>query len=320
MMAYTVLTLKVPHKTFFPCSKWMMHCGRIDNEIWERLLINLCSRALLPVAIVLFATNVLVYADTTDDVIESASKESYFFKNYLQHDNIVVESKDGIVTLKGFVAEENHKALAQEIVESIVGVVTVDNQLQIKEEIPENSDILISSRVKLAIISHRTLRGIDVRFTVVNGNVTLYGKAASTIQIDLTTEYVRDIDGVKDVKNEMDVFVESAQTEITLNDKTGAGEKRIGEKTEGIGKEIGDKTGQVVETIDDSSITAIVKATLMYHRSTRGLNTKVSTHTGVVTVSGTVKSESERELVTKIVQDVHGVRDVINTIGLDVVQ
>ena len=74
------------------------------------------------------------------------------------------------------------------------------------------------------------------------------------------------------------------------------------------------------EKIDDASITAQVKSTLMFHRSTSALKTKVATQDGVVTVSGIAKNDAEKSLVTKLVTDITGVVSVINnmTIGAPV--
>jgi osmotically-inducible protein OsmY len=279
-----------------------------------------CSTALLPVAFALLINNVPAYATPTDDIIESAAKESYVFKNYLQNDSIMIESNDGVVTLTGLVSEEPHKALAQEIVESIVGVKSVDNQLEIQSENTGSSDALINSRVRLAIMAHRTLRGIDVRFVVENGIVTISGMALNTAQIDLTTEYIKDVDGVKGVKNEMGVINEGNKTEKTLGEKAGEVGKKIGDTVDDVSKKIGSKTSGVAELIDDASITAMVKATLMYHRSTSALRTKVGTQDGVVTLSGTAKNSSARELATQFAQDVHGVRNVVNTMGLEIAE
>lgn len=277
----------------------------MNNE--GRLLKGLCSS----VACALLMINVPAYATATDDIIESAARESYIFKNYLQDDSIVVESKDGSVTLTGSVSEESHKALAQEIVESIIGVVVVDNQLHIKNEIAENSDALIFSRIRQTIMAHRTLHGVDVNFLVENGYVTVRGMAVNTAQIDLTSEYIKDVEGVKGVKNDMGVINEPPPARESMG-------KRIGDKVDDVGKKIGDNAGNVAELIDDGSITAMVKATLMYHRSTSALSTKVGTRDGMVTLSGTAKNESARELATQVVQDVHGVRGVKNTMDLEI--
>ena len=69
--------------------------------------------------------------------------------------------------------------------------------------------------------------------------------------------------------------------------------------------------------IDDASITAQVKMTLLYHRSTSALNTKVETKRGVVTLSGKAKNAAEKDLAAKFANDVKGVKSVNNrmTIG-----
>jgi osmotically-inducible protein OsmY len=71
------------------------------------------------------------------------------------------------------------------------------------------------------------------------------------------------------------------------------------------------------ENIDDASITAEVKMTLLYHRSTSALNTKVETNDGVVTLRGNAKNASEKELATKFVSDVHGVKSVKNHMTIE---
>jgi osmotically-inducible protein OsmY len=72
------------------------------------------------------------------------------------------------------------------------------------------------------------------------------------------------------------------------------------------------------EKIDDASITAQVKSSLMSHRSTSALKTKVQTTDGVVTLSGVAKNAAEKSLVTKLVNDIDGVNSVINNMTIAV--
>jgi len=76
------------------------------------------------------------------------------------------------------------------------------------------------------------------------------------------------------------------------------------------------------DKIDDASITAQVKSSLMSHHSTSALHTMVSTTDGVVTLTGVAKNEAEKTLVTKLATDINGVNSVINnmTIGVRVAQ
>jgi hyperosmotically inducible periplasmic protein len=56
---------------------------------------------------------------------------------------------------------------------------------------------------------------------------------------------------------------------------------------------------------------------LRYHRSTSALNTKVETNGGVVTLGGKATSASEKDLATKFVSDVYGVKTVVNNMTIE---
>jgi osmotically-inducible protein OsmY len=242
------------------------------------------SAALMVAAMALLAINVPAYATKMDDRIESSAKKSYVFKTYLKEDDIKIESKDGAVTLTGNVSEEYHKSLAQETVADLPGVKSVDNKLEIKGERPaENSDAWISAKVKTTLLFHSSVSGIKTGVNVKDGIVILQGEATSQAQKELTTEYARDVEGVKDVKNEMTVSKTAKKTHRTSGEK-----------------------------IDDASITAQVKITLLLHRSTSALNTTVATKRGVVTVGGKAANTAEKDLVSKLVDDVKGVKSVKN--------
>lgn len=75
----------------------------------------------------LLLSNSPVRATETDDRIESAAAKSHVFKTYLKDDSIKTESKNGVVTLTGTVSEASHKSLAENTVESLPGVKSVDN-------------------------------------------------------------------------------------------------------------------------------------------------------------------------------------------------
>jgi len=210
------------------------------------------------------------------------------FKTYLQGDDVKIHSSDGAVTLTGIVSENFHKSLAQETVADIPGVVSVDNRLEIKGAPPTaNSDAWLRDKVKVALLFHRSVSASATEVYVKDGIVTLQGNATSLTQKELTTEYARDVEGVKDVNNEMIVT------------KTPEKERTVGEK------------------IDDASITAQVKMTLLYHRSTSVLNTTVTTKKGVVTLGGKASNAAEVSLATKFANDVNGVKSVENRMTIE---
>lgn len=247
-----------------------------------------CPLALSVIAGALLITSPPLHASDTDSRIESSAAKSYMFKTVLKDDSITTESKDGIVTLTGTVADANHKSLAQDTVASLPGVISVHNELQVSSEQPaEHSDTWIGMKVKMALLFHRNVSATGTDVDVKDGIVTLTGEASSLAQKQLTSEYAKDIDNVKEVRNEMTI----ATTPVKVVETNG-------------GK------------IDDASITAEVKSSLMAHRSTSALHTTVSTTDGVVTLGGIAKNAAEKSLVTKLVTDINGVTSVVNNMTI----
>lgn len=251
--------------------------------------IYICLRSFLLGAIVLLSTAVIGQAAEIDDRIEAAAQDSYVFRTYLKEDSIKPESQDGQVTLTGMVADEKHKSLAQETVANLPGVTGVDNQLKVREDAPDrNTDAWVGIQVKTALLFRRNVSGTGTQVDVNNGVVTLRGEADSLAQKDLATEYAKDVEGVKEVRNEM-----------TVVDPSQRAPEKISEK------------------IDDASITAQVKMALLSHRSTSVLQTKVDTDNGTVVLSGKAKNAAEKDLVTKLVRDINGVESVVNNMVIE---
>jgi osmotically-inducible protein OsmY len=240
-----------------------------------------------------------LFASETDDRIESSAKKTHVFKTYLKDDNIKMKSKDGFVTLTGTVQDASHKSLAGETVAGLPGVKGVDNKLEEKGENrpAEKSDAWLITKVKTTLLFHRNVSGLGTEVLADKGTVTLRGEASSLAQKDLTTEYVMDVEGVETVKNEMTVSDAAA---AKPDNKTAA-----------------QKTGTVIEAIDDASITALVKTSLLYHRSTSGIATKVETKDGVVTLEGKAKTAAGKDLAGKYAGDIDGVKSVNNNMTVD---
>jgi osmotically-inducible protein OsmY len=242
------------------------------------------SSNLLMAAVVLLAFSLPLHAGQMDSRIESSARQSYVFKTYLQGDDIKIRSTNGAVTLTGIVNENFHKSLAQETVAGLPGVRRVENRLEVKGAPPNaNSDLWLRDKVKVALLFHRSVNSITTEVEVRDGIVILRGEAASQAQKELTSEYARDVEGVKNVINEM-----------TVASHSGKSRRTIGEK------------------IDDASITAQVNMILLNHRATSVLNTTIKTKRGVVSIGGRAGSAAEKELVTKLVTDINGVKSVRN--------
>lgn len=244
-------------------------------------------RTKMMAALAMLALSTPVFAANMDIRIEQSARQTHVFKTYLQGEDIKIKAKDGAVTLTGIVSDDYHKILARETVAGLPGVTTVDNRLEIKGAAPTaNSDVWLREKVKVTLLFHRSV-STKTEVDVKDGVVTLRGVADSQAQKELTADYARDVEGVKGVTNTMVVTPapKKAQT--------------IGEK------------------IDDASITAQVKMTLLYHRSTSALSTKVETKGGEVTLYGKARTAAELNLASKLANDVNGVTNVHNRMVIE---
>ena len=233
---------------------------------------------------VILSMSISAYASDMDDQIESSFKKSFVYKTYLKDEHIKIASKDGVVTLSGEVFDDAHKPMAGNTAEAITGVKSVDNKIVIREDrLPENSDTWIRMKVQTALVFHSNVSASKTEVSVKNGVVTLKGEAGSSAKKELTTQYAKEVEGVKSVINNMKLA-----------------------KPESMG-----------EKMDDASITAQVKMTLLLHASTSAIRTNVTTKDGVVMVSGKAQNAAEVDLVTKLVEDVDGVIGVVNTMSID---
>lgn len=223
-----------------------------------------------------------VQADEADDKIEASAKSSYVFRTYLG-DDVKIDAEQGVVTLSGKVVEPSYIGLAADTVSNLPGVTRVENQLTVKGAVPAiDSDAWLLTKIKTTLLFHRNVSAMTT-VAVVNGVVTLSGVANSEAEKELTSEYVSDIEGVREVNNVMSVTTMPQEATATLG-----------------------------ERIDDASITAQVKMLLLSHRSTSALRTSVKTTDGVVTLSGEAKNQAEIELAGKLSEDSKGVRRVDN--------
>lgn len=235
------------------------------------------------VALIL-SMSISAYASDMDDQIKSSFKKSFVYKTYLKDEHIKITSKEGAVTLSGEVFDDAHKPMAGNTAEAITGVKSVDNKIVIREDrLPENSDTWIRMKVQTALVFHSNVSASKTEVTVKNGVVTLKGEASSSAKKELTTQYAKEVEGVKSVINNMKLA-----------------------KPESMG-----------EKMDDASITAQVKMTLLLHSSTSAIRTSVTTKDGVAMVSGKAQNAAEVDLVTKLVEDVDGVIGVVNTMSID---
>ena len=253
-----------------------------------------CRLALVATTVAtVFLFSMPLYASRTDDRIESSARKTFLFKTFLKEDDIRIQLNNGIATLTGTVVDESHAFMAGDIVASLPGVAEVENKLQENGETPAvNTDAWLTGKVKSLLFFHRSVNAAGTGIIARDGLVTLRGEAGSMVRKDLTTEYARDVAGVRSVRNEMTVSGPEPGLEHGTADTTD-------------------------EAIDDVSITVLVEMTLLSHRSTSALIPIVLTKEGVVRLRGNARNAATKDLIEKYARDVHGVKRVINVMSFE---
>jgi hyperosmotically inducible periplasmic protein len=227
------------------------------------------------------ATPGMLLANTaTDRQIEDAAKQSYNYRAVLDG-KVSASSSDGVVTLTGKVQERDQKALAEDTVSNLPGVVSVIDKIKVESEPSEHSDAWIALKIRGELLVHANVSATSTKVDVSNGVVLLTGTVDNSAQKDLTETYVKSIDGVRSITN--DLVVKDNFNQTTTGEK-----------------------------MDDASITSQVKYELLTHRSTSAVKTKVTTTDGVVMISGDASSDAEKDLVTKFASTIRGVKSVEN--------
>lgn len=132
------------------------------------------------------------------------------------------------------------------------------------------------------------LRAHDLKVTVQSGKATLSGKVEDDVNKDLAKQIALGVKGVKEVDN--NIVVE---------------EDYHPKRSPGYG-----------EAVDDVTITAAVKARLVWSRYSY-LGTKVETKAGRVALTGSVESAEAKELAYQLAVNTRGVLAVSNQLVVD---
>lgn len=138
-----------------------------------------------------------------------------------------------------------------------------------------------------ALNRHLSPFAIDV--DIENGVATLTGEVESDVERDLAEQVALGVEGVKQVDNQLRVIGEGAQRN-TDQDRTFS------------------------DRFNDATTTATVKSKLLWNRNTEGLDIKVNTRNGVVTLDGRAGSEAASELAERLARNTDGVRRVENNL------
>lgn len=143
------------------------------------------------------------------------------------------------------------------------------------------SDAGLTTKVKSKLAADPAVSAIQINVDTKNGVVTLSGNVDNEAAKTQAVALARGTEGVTDVVDNITVTVAPAQAQS------------------GVG-----------QAIDDATITARVKSKLLADTVVGGLKIDVDTQSGVVSLSGPVKSQTEKDTAIRIARETNGVKDV----------
>ncbi|MEE4731392.1 BON domain-containing protein [Pseudomonas alliivorans] len=223
---------------------------------------------------------------------------AFALNKHLSPFKIDVDVAQGTATLKGKVENEVDRELAERIALDIKGIDKVDNQLEIDAAVASEpgtkanmaqrfEDATLVATVKSKLLWSSVTEALNIDVDSKDGVVTLKGRAQSPEAKELAGSLASNTDGVVSVNNLISLSAADS----------------IAAKTQ-------PQNLNPVEQLSDAWVTSKVKSSLIYSRNLDGLNIKVDTKDGLVTLNGVVANFAEKELAVEIARNIRGVKGV----------
>lgn len=241
-------------------------------------------------------------SDTSRELIEARQEGSiwtaFALNRHLNPFTIDVDVENSSAKLTGKVETDVERDLAEQIALGIEGVKKVDNQLTLDPAFEAKAssepslsqrfdDATLAATVKSKLLWNSNTEGLDIKVSAANGTVSLTGSAQSAEAKELAGRLAANTDGVREVNNLLSV---------SAVDSTAAKVQNAADKT--------------AVAISDTWITSKVKSSFIYSRNLDGLNIFVDTQKGMVSLSGSVLSNAEKQLAIETARNIRGVRGV----------
>ncbi|WP_397450793.1 BON domain-containing protein [Pseudomonas sp. NA-150] len=223
---------------------------------------------------------------------------AFALNRHLSPFNIEVHVENGTALIKGKVENQVDRELAEQIALGTKGIEKVDNRLEIDPNVAAEpgtkanlaqrfDDATLTATVKSKLLWNSVTEALNIQVDSKSGVVTLKGRAQSAEAKELAGNLASNTDGVTEVNNLISLGVADPSAPKVQPGDSGTG-----------------------EVISDLWITSKVKSSLIYSRNLDGLNIKVDTQNGMVTLNGVVANYSEKQLAVEIARNIRGVRGV----------
>jgi osmotically-inducible protein OsmY len=253
----------------------------------------------------------------------------YFTTTDVKGRNIdVTSTSDGVVTLRGEVENEQERRRAVEIAQNTDGAARVEDHLRVtgaiattgreREDEPRDReaetratqpDGWVTTKIQAKYFMDGDVRARDINVDTNNGIVTLRGTVRSEGERRQAVALARNTDGVRDVQDQLTVDPTPDDRERDRADRPDVDRERTDtrDRVADTGRATGDRMG-------DGWITTKIQASYFLNTDIRGRDIDVTTNNNVVTLSGIVRTEAEKQEAEQIAQETDGVTRVVNNL------
>jgi hyperosmotically inducible periplasmic protein len=146
------------------------------------------------------------------------------------------------------------------------------------------NDATLTAKIKAELLKDDGVKGLDIHVETNQGIVQLDGSVGSESARERAEQLASSTNGVLSVRNNLSVQ---------------AAKPSVG------------------DYVDDAAITAKVKMALLGDAEVKGLAIDVATSDGTVRLTGSAKSDAERQKAEELAKDVKGVNSVQNRIAVN---
>ena len=169
------------------------------------------------------------------------------------------------------------------------------------------ADSWITTQVYAKFFADRAIKARNLTVHTDHGVVTLTGAVESSTEHDRAVSAAKSVDGVKQVVDKLSL-VPAGKAGGTRGGVPGTASREVDSLKEHA-KIAADRVGK---EISDTLVTTKVQAMFYLDREVKAMDIDVTTHDGVVTLTGTVDNEAVRKKAVADARSTEGVKQVVD--------
>jgi len=224
--------------------------------------------------------------------------------------DIEADVSRGIISITGAVPNEEMKRKAERLAKSVADAREIRNNINIVEgpvPPPEaRSDTAIKAELKAKLLSDSELSGWKTKLDVNNGIVTMSGTVATEDAKKKAGMLAETVAGVKEIRN--DIRVEAARERTAMGDNMEDMGRDADQKKPGTEQDTKEKGAEM----SDDALAKKIEAKYMTEAQLKGSDIQAQVKKGTATLTGTVRSEEQRQMAERIARQTEGVKEVKN--------